>query len=81
MDYKTAITKERLYVDVCDIDVHNIFDASYAAYDLLKFKDKLGIKFYFKALKRALKIYRMKKGRVRGDFSEELKMLENLKKK
>ena len=80
MDYKTAITKERIYLDVCEVDVHNIFDASYAAYDLYKLKDKLGLKFYLKAFKRSLEIYRMKKSVYRGDFSEELKMLENTNK-
>lgn len=80
MDYKTAITKERIYFDVCEVDVHNIFDASYAAYDLYKLKDKLGLKFYIKAFKRSLEIYRMKKSVYRGDFSEELKMLENTNK-
>lgn len=78
MDYKTAITRSRIYIDVCEVDVHNIFDASYAAYNLYKLKSKFGLKFYMKAFKRSLEVYRMKKSEIRGDFSEELKMLENL---
>ena len=80
MDYKTAITRERLYIDVCDLDIHNIFDASYAAYNIYKMKEKFGWKFYLKAFKHSLELYRMKKSKIRGDFSEELKMLESINK-
>lgn len=78
MDYKTAITRNRLYIDVLEMDVHNIFDASYAAYEVWRLKDKFGWKFYLKAFRRALEVYRMKKSKIRGDFSKEVEMLENL---
>ena len=80
MDYKTAITRQRLYIDVLDLDIHNVFDASYAAYNVSLLKNKFGWKFYLKAFKRALEVYRLKKTKIRGDFSEELAFLENREK-
>lgn len=80
MDYKTAITRNRLYIDVLELDIHNVFDASYAAYNLTKLKNKLGWKFYLKAMKRSLEVYRLKKTKVRGDFSSELNYLLNYEK-
>ena len=77
MDYKTAITRNRLYIDVLDLDIHNVFDASYAAHDVIRLREKFGIKFYLKALKRSLEVYRLKKTKTRGDFSEELAFLMN----
>lgn len=77
MDYKTAITRQRLYIDVLDLDIHNIFDASYAAYNVNKLRSKFGLRFYLKAFKRSLEIYRLKKTKIRGDFSEELALLLN----
>lgn len=81
MDYKTAITRNRLYIDVLELDIHNIFDASYAAYNICNLKRKFGWKFYLKAFMRSLEIYRLKRQKIRGDFSEELKMLESLARK
>lgn len=77
MDYKTAITRQRLYIDVLDLDIHNVFDASYAAYNVSLLKNKFGWKFYLKAFKRALEVYRLKKTKIRGDFSAELVFLLN----
>ena len=77
MDYKTAITRQRLYIDVLDLDIHNVFDASYAAYNVIQLKGKLGWMFYLKAFKRAIEIFRMKKTMIRGDFSEELEWLKS----
>lgn len=77
MDYKTAITRQRLYIDVLDLDIHNVFDASYAAYNVIQLKGKLGWMFYLKAFKRALEIFKMKKTMIRGDFSEELEWLKS----
>lgn len=77
MDYKTAITRKRLYIDVLELDIHNIFDASYAAYNIIHLKNKFGLLFYLKALIRSLKIYILKKTKVRGDFSAELVFLLN----
>ncbi len=77
MDYKTAITRNRLYMDVLDLDIHNIFDASYAAYNITNLKSKFGLKFYLKALKRSLEVYRLKKTQIRGDYSAELEWLLN----
>lgn len=77
MDYKTAITRQRLYIDVLDLDIHNVFDASYAAYNVIRLKGKFGWKFYLKAFKRALEVYRLKKSKIRGDFSKELEWLQN----
>ena len=77
MDYKTAITRQRLYIDVLDLDIHNVFDASYAAYNVSQLKTKFGWKFYLKAFKRALEVYRLKKTKIRGDFSAELEFLLN----
>ena len=77
MDYKTAITRKRLYIDVLDLDIHNVFDASYAAYNVILLKRKFGFMFYLKALKRSLEVYRLKKTKIRGDFSEELMFLIN----
>ena len=75
MDYKTAITRQRLYIDVVDLDIHNVFDASYAAYYLTKFRSKFSWRFYFKAFMRSLEVYRLKKTKIRGDFSSELDFL------
>lgn len=75
MDYKTAITRQRLYVDVLELDIHNIFDASYAAYNVARLKSEFGLKFYLKAFIRALEVYCLKKTRIRGDFSAELAFL------
>lgn len=75
MDYKTAITKERLYIDVLSLDIHNIFDAAYAAQNVYKLKFSLGIMFYLKALIHSLSIYRKKRSVVRGDFLKELALL------
>ena len=75
MDYKTAITRQRLYIDVLDLDIHNVFDASYAAYNIIRLKSKFGWKFYLKAFMRALEVYRLKKTKIRGDFSAELDFL------
>ena len=77
MDYKTAITRQRLYIDVLDLDIHNIFDASYAAYNIIRLKSKFGWKLYIKAFIRALDVYRLKKTKIRGDFSAELEFLLN----
>ena len=77
MDYKTAITRQRLYIDVLELDIHNVFDASYAAYNVIRLKGKFGWKFYLKAFKRALEVYRLKKSKIRGDFSKELEWLQN----
>ena len=77
MDYKTAITRNRLYIDISDLDIHNVFDASYAALFVTELKSKFGLKFYLKALKRSLEIYRLKKTKIRGDFSQELEYLLN----
>ena len=77
MDYKTAITRQRLYIDVLELDIHNVFDASYAAYNVIRLKGKFGWKFYLKAFKRALEVYRLKKSKIRGDFSMELEWLQN----
>lgn len=79
MDYKTAITRNRLYINALDIDVHNVFDASYAAYTISNLKQNFGRKFYLKAVLQSLKILRFKKGIVRGDFSTELEYLESIK--
>lgn len=79
MDYKTAITRQRLYIDVLDLDVHNVFDASYAAYNIIRLKGKFGWYFYIKAFIRALEVYRLKRTKIRGDFSAELEFLLNLK--
>ncbi len=76
MDYKTAITRNRLYINVLELDVHNVFDASYAAYYVFNLKNKLGLKFYIKAFIRELRVYRLKKTIIRGDFSEELNFLK-----
>ncbi len=75
MDYKTAITRQRLYIDVLDLDIHNVFDASYAAYNVFLLKNKFGLKFYMKAFMRSLEVYRLKKTKIRGDFSAELEFL------
>lgn len=75
MDYKTAITKQRLYIDVLDLDIHNIFDASYAAYNVVNLRGKFGLLFYLKALIRSIEVYRLKKTKIRGDFSAELDSL------
>ena len=75
MDYKTAITRNRLYINVLDLDIHNVFDASYAAYNVYQLKGKFGWKFYLTAFKRALEVYRLKKTKIRGDFSAELEYL------
>lgn len=75
MDYKTAITRNRLYIDVLDLDIHNVFDASYAAYYIGKLNNKFGLKFYLKAFLRSLQVYRLKNVQTRGDFSSELKYL------
>lgn len=77
MDYKTAITRQRLYIDVLDLDIHNVFDASYAAFNVEKLRRKFGWKFYLKAFGRALEVYRLKKTKIRGDFTEELNWLIN----
>lgn len=77
MDYKTAITRERLYIDVLSLDIHNIFDAAYAAHNVLKLKNSFGIKFYLQAFIHSLSIYRKKKSVIRGDFSKELMKLKN----
>lgn len=79
MDYKTAITRQRLYIDVLELDIHNVFDASYAAYNVSNLKAKFGWMFYFKAFIRALEVYRLKKTKIRGDFTKELEWLENNK--
>ena len=79
MDYKTAITRQRLYIDVLDLDIHNVFDASYAAYNIIRLKGKFGWYFYIKAFIRALEVYRLKRTKIRGDFSAELEFLLNLK--
>lgn len=76
MDYKTAITKERLYIDVLSLDIHNIFDASYAAQNVYNLKSSLGFKFYLKAFLHSLSIYMKKKNTVRGNFSNELAVLQ-----
>ena len=80
MDYKTAITRQRLYIDVLDLDIHNVFDASYAAYNVIRLRKKFGIKFYVKALLRSLEVYRLKKTKTRGDFLAELEFLDNYEK-
>ncbi len=80
MDYKTAITRQKLYIDVLDLDVHNVFDASYAAYNIIKMKKFFGLKFYMKALIRSLEVYKLKKTKIRGDFSNELQFLLNYEK-
>lgn len=77
MDYKTAITRERLYIDVLSLDIHNIFDAAYAAQNIHQMKNAFGLKFYLKALFHSLSIYRQKKSVIRGDFSKELLNLKN----
>lgn len=75
MDYKTAITRSRLYIDVKQLGIHNVFDAAYAAYNINKLTNKLGVKFYLMAFIRSLKIYWLKKSKIRGDFSQELQSL------
>lgn len=77
MDYKTAITRERLYIDVLSLGIHNIFDASYAAHNIYALKSSLGIKFYLKAFLHSISIYHKKRSAVRGDFSKELLKLKN----
>ena len=76
IEYKTAISRERIYIDSQMLGLKNICDASYAAEYFIKLKPFIGLKFYFNALKRSLKI-RFRKKIVRGDFLTELKILES----
>lgn len=76
IDYKTAISRERIYIDSQMLGLNNICDASYAAEYFIKLKPYIGFRFYFNALKRSLKIRFIKKT-VRGDFLAELKILES----
>ena len=76
IEYKTAISRERIYIDSQMLGLKNICDASYAAEYFIKLKPFIGLKFYFNAFKRSLKI-RFRKKIVRGDFLTELKILES----
>ncbi len=75
IDYKTAVTRTRLYIDTLELGIHNVFDAAYAAYYVRNIKTKFGILFYFRAFMRSMEIYRLKKTKIRGDFSAELNYL------
>jgi glycosyltransferase involved in cell wall biosynthesis len=76
VEYKTAISRERIYIDSQMLGLCDICDASYAAENFIRLKPYLDLKFYWHAVIRSLKV-RFSKKIVRGDFSSELRILKS----